>query len=199
MVPETSGHLRRVLGVGFGLAVSIGGTIGVGILRTPGLVAEQLHAPLAIVLLWVAGGIYTLLGASWETALLVIFFASAVCMVAMKKERLAVALVLGFVVSSALMDARSTYDDAIIMLKGQRATGVEMFSDRAAEIIGRETWGSVPLDPDMASFVRYRLADTPYVPESSKQRPEFWITTNRNDGKVLLEYANYYLVKRTLP
>src|SRR6266566_2121275 len=36
MNSETSGHLRRVLGVGFGLAVSIGGTIGVGILRTPG-------------------------------------------------------------------------------------------------------------------------------------------------------------------
>ena len=43
MVPKTSGQLRRVLGVGFGLAVSIGGTIGVGILRTPGLVAEQLR------------------------------------------------------------------------------------------------------------------------------------------------------------
>jgi hypothetical protein len=48
MKSERSGHLRRVLGVGFGLAVSIGGTIGVGILRTPGLVAEQLHAPVSI-------------------------------------------------------------------------------------------------------------------------------------------------------
>jgi APA family basic amino acid/polyamine antiporter len=69
MMSETSGQLRRVLGIGFGLAVSIGGTIGVGILRTPGLVAEQLHAPLAIVFLWVAGGIYTLLGASCLTEL----------------------------------------------------------------------------------------------------------------------------------
>ena len=43
--------------------------IGVGILRTPGLVAEQLHLPLAILLLWVAGGIYTLLGASCLTEL----------------------------------------------------------------------------------------------------------------------------------
>ena len=57
MMSETSGHLRRVLGVGFGLAVSIGGTIGFGILRTPGLVAEQLHAPLAIVCVWVDGGL----------------------------------------------------------------------------------------------------------------------------------------------
>src|ERR671918_279656 len=69
MVSETSGQLRRILGVGFGLAVSIGGTIGVGILRTPGLVAEQLHTPLAIVLLWIAGGVYTLLGASCLTEL----------------------------------------------------------------------------------------------------------------------------------
>ena len=45
MVSETSRHLRRILGLGFGLAVSVGGTIGVGILRTPGLVAGQLHAP----------------------------------------------------------------------------------------------------------------------------------------------------------
>ena len=69
MKSETSSHLRRVLGVGFGLAVSIGGTIGVGILRTPGLVAEQLHVPSAILLLWVAGGIYTLIGASCLTEL----------------------------------------------------------------------------------------------------------------------------------
>src|SRR5213595_1114481 len=69
MKSETSGHLRRVLGVGFGLAVSIGGTIGVGILRTPGLVAEQLHVPSAILILWIAGGIYTLLGASCLTEL----------------------------------------------------------------------------------------------------------------------------------
>jgi basic amino acid/polyamine antiporter, APA family len=69
MKSQTSGQLRRVLGVGFGLAVSIGGTIGVGILRTPGLVAEQLHVPSVILLLWVAGGIYTLLGASCLTEL----------------------------------------------------------------------------------------------------------------------------------
>lgn len=69
MPSEKSGQLRRVLGVGFGLAVSIGGTIGVGILRTPGLVAQQLHVPFLILLLWIAGGIYTLLGASCFTEL----------------------------------------------------------------------------------------------------------------------------------
>src|SRR5262249_39450917 len=69
MIPRTSGQLRRVLGLGFGLAVSVGATIGVGILRTPGLVAEQFPSPFAIVLLWVAGGVYTVLGASSLTEL----------------------------------------------------------------------------------------------------------------------------------
>jgi APA family basic amino acid/polyamine antiporter len=66
---NTSGHLRRVLGVGFGLSVSLGATIGVGILRTPGLVAGQLQSPFAILFLWIAGGAYTLLGASCLTEL----------------------------------------------------------------------------------------------------------------------------------
>ena len=35
------GHLLRILGVGFGLAVTIGGTIGMGIFRTPGEIAGQ--------------------------------------------------------------------------------------------------------------------------------------------------------------
>jgi basic amino acid/polyamine antiporter, APA family len=69
MLFKSSGQLRRVLGVGFGLAVSVGGTIGVGILRTPGLVAGQLHSPSTILALWVAAGLYTLLGASCLTEL----------------------------------------------------------------------------------------------------------------------------------
>jgi APA family basic amino acid/polyamine antiporter len=69
MESDTSGQLRRVLGLGFGLAVSVGATIGVGILRTPGLVADQFPSPIAIVLLWIAGGMYTLLGASSLTEL----------------------------------------------------------------------------------------------------------------------------------
>jgi APA family basic amino acid/polyamine antiporter len=69
MGTEKSGRLRRILGVGFGLAVSVGATIGVGILRTPGLVAGQVHMPSTILLLWAAAGLYTLLGASCLTEL----------------------------------------------------------------------------------------------------------------------------------
>ena len=57
------GHLRRLLGLGFGLAVIVGSTIGVGILRTPGLVAGHLHSGSAILVLWLVGGLYTVLGA----------------------------------------------------------------------------------------------------------------------------------------
>ena len=58
-----SGGLRRILGVGFGLAVVIGSMLGIGILRTPGLVAGQLSTPSTILAVWIFGGLYTLLGA----------------------------------------------------------------------------------------------------------------------------------------
>jgi APA family basic amino acid/polyamine antiporter len=57
-----AGRLRRLLGVGFGLAVVIGSTIGVGILRTPGLVAAAIPHAMPILALWIVGGLYTLLG-----------------------------------------------------------------------------------------------------------------------------------------
>ncbi len=66
---DRSGRLRRILGLGFGLAVIVGSTLGIGILRTPGLVAGQLHTPLIILLAWFAGGLYTLLGSICLTEL----------------------------------------------------------------------------------------------------------------------------------
>jgi APA family basic amino acid/polyamine antiporter len=53
-----------VLGFGFGLAVIVGATLGIGILRTPGLVAGQISNPFGIVAVWVIGGLYTLVSAS---------------------------------------------------------------------------------------------------------------------------------------
>src|SRR6266545_8334772 len=61
--PESPGTLLRVLGVGFGLAVTIGGTIGMGILRTPGEIAKQLPTPTLFIGIWIVGGVYALLGA----------------------------------------------------------------------------------------------------------------------------------------
>ena len=55
--------LAHILGLGFGVAVIFGGTVGVGILRLPGTIAGQLRSFWPIMLVWVAGGCYALLGA----------------------------------------------------------------------------------------------------------------------------------------
>ena len=55
--------LTRVLGLGFSVALAFGNTVGVGILRLPGEVAAALGDVKLIVLAWVAGGVYALLGA----------------------------------------------------------------------------------------------------------------------------------------
>jgi APA family basic amino acid/polyamine antiporter len=57
------GRLLRVLGVGFGLAVIIGNTIGGGIVSTPGSIAQQLPNSWLFIGVWAAGGLYALLGA----------------------------------------------------------------------------------------------------------------------------------------
>ncbi|PYS70474.1 MAG: hypothetical protein DMF69_13405, partial [Acidobacteria bacterium] len=56
------GHLLRVLGFGFGLSVIIGNTIGAGIFRTPGTIADHLPNVWLFLAVWVVGGIYALLG-----------------------------------------------------------------------------------------------------------------------------------------
>ncbi|HYX43363.1 MAG TPA: APC family permease [Pyrinomonadaceae bacterium] len=56
------GHLLRILGVAFGLAVIIGGVIGMGILRTPGEVAARLPDTRLFLAAWLLGGLYALLG-----------------------------------------------------------------------------------------------------------------------------------------
>ena len=56
--------LWKVLGTTFGVAVTIGGTVGTGILRKPGPIAASLHDPSLIILLWVLVAIYALLGVS---------------------------------------------------------------------------------------------------------------------------------------
>jgi APA family basic amino acid/polyamine antiporter len=57
------GKLLQVLGTAFGLAVIVGNTIGVGILRNPGDIATHLPSIPWFMGVWVGGGIYALLGA----------------------------------------------------------------------------------------------------------------------------------------
>lgn len=63
VVTEGRGRLLRVLGVLFGLAVTVGITIGMGILRTPGEVAQRLPNRWLFLGAWLLGGVYALFGA----------------------------------------------------------------------------------------------------------------------------------------
>ena len=56
--------LLAVLGVLFGLSITIGNTIGSGILRTPGLVAQLLPTPWLFTGVWILGALYAALGAN---------------------------------------------------------------------------------------------------------------------------------------
>ncbi len=59
-----TGHLLRLLGVAFGLAVGIGSMVGGGILRTPGAVAAAAPDMVVIMALWLFGAVHILLGAN---------------------------------------------------------------------------------------------------------------------------------------
>ena len=57
-------QLLRILGVTFGVAVGIGGTIGIGILRIPGSVAAHLGHSGLIMAVWILSGLYAFAGAN---------------------------------------------------------------------------------------------------------------------------------------
>jgi len=64
-MPQPSrGHLLRLLGVGFGVAVGFGEVIGSGILRSPSFIAGTVHAFWPIIALWCLGAINALLSAN---------------------------------------------------------------------------------------------------------------------------------------
>jgi APA family basic amino acid/polyamine antiporter len=58
--PENSGAFLRVLGVGFGIAVTFGNAVGTGILTAPGIVAKQFPSELPFMAVWLAVGMYAL-------------------------------------------------------------------------------------------------------------------------------------------
>ena len=62
-VTERQPSLLRVLGVAFGVAILVGNTISVGILRTPGDIAAALPSTPWFLGVWIAGGLYAMLGA----------------------------------------------------------------------------------------------------------------------------------------
>ena len=63
-VTQRPRHLLRVLGVVFGVAVTVGQTAGAGIFRAPGVVADHLTSFGPFMGVWVLGAIYAMLGAN---------------------------------------------------------------------------------------------------------------------------------------
>ena len=63
-------NLLRVVGMAFGIAAVIGGTIGGGILRTPGTIAAALQDPALILAVWVGCGLLANLGERSDQAAL---------------------------------------------------------------------------------------------------------------------------------
>lgn len=61
---EGRGQLLHILGVSFGIAVAIGGMIGVGILRTPTSIAGLVPSTTLILILWVIGALQSALEAN---------------------------------------------------------------------------------------------------------------------------------------
>ena len=64
MAVSSRASLLKILGLWFGLAVTVGNAIGGGILRTPGDIANWLPSPWLFVGIWVVGASYALLGAN---------------------------------------------------------------------------------------------------------------------------------------
>lgn len=60
---KQTNQLLRVLSTAFGIAVVVGGTIGQGIMRTPGIVAQGVAQPWLILALWAAGAAIVLIDA----------------------------------------------------------------------------------------------------------------------------------------
>ena len=57
------GKLLQILGVGFGIAVAVGNSISVGIVRTPGDIAARLPNAWLFIAVWIGGAFYALVSA----------------------------------------------------------------------------------------------------------------------------------------
>lgn len=66
----TPGQLQLRLGLVFALAVSVGNIIGSGIMRTPGLVADQVPVVWMVIALWALGGLHVMLSANVASELI---------------------------------------------------------------------------------------------------------------------------------
>jgi hypothetical protein len=134
--------------------------------------------------------------------LAVVALISALTFLLLKKTPATQSAVLGFLIAWGVMSLHRVYDHiAIVSTTETHKPGLfgvadlKEFIDRASGLIGKETWED-DLDGFYRSYLHYRLAQNQYVPKNSGAAA-FRITRNPGGGKVLLQNAEYYLVKNT--
>jgi hypothetical protein len=135
--------------------------------------------------------------------LAVLAFLSASGFLLLKKTKVTQSAVLGFLVAWGAMSLHRVYGHIGVVSTMEThkpglfgITSLTEFVDRAYGLIGNETWED-DLDGFYRSYLHYRLAQQQYVPKNSGSAAAFRITRNPEGGRILLQNAEYYLVKNS--
>ena len=145
---------------------------------------------------------HLIFGMHWEILLFLVGVVSALAFSIVGKQTVVVSAVFGFLISWGLMDLCATAN-RVLLVSTTPGSGADIypfkdlkiFSDQASKIIGTATWSHEPVDGLASAYLRYRLAQYRYVPWGSTTVPDYWITQNPNQGRVVWRYAQYGLVK----
>ncbi len=148
---------------------------------------------------------HTLFVWRWEVIVLLIAMGGGLFLF-LRKARMALALVWGFLIAWGVMDLRAVYDHAATVFEMEAhhpdappLTRAKVFADRAEAMIGGATWSHEPLTGVVNSYVRYRLAEHPLVAIDASPPSTFLITQQPKEGRLVYRYANYCLVRRGGP
>jgi hypothetical protein len=149
--------LLRILGLGFGLAVVVGGTIGVSIFRLPGPTAALLGNPWLILAVWTFGGIFILLNANYTAELATMIPKAGGPYV---YARHAYGDFAGFIVAVALVrPTKSIYDvDVRAVKKKMKDKAFARAVNRDDIVRGADELG-MPLDDVIANVIAAPKAD----------------------------------------
>lgn len=148
---------------------------------------------------------HALFSRSWEVILLLVSGLAALFF-RWKKRPGALCAVLGFGVAWGLMDLRNMYDHGAVLCKAEKhrlamppLTEAKVFADRASEAIGGATWSPGTLRGVSGNFIKYRLAEQPCVPPGAGPSARYVVTQTPEEGAILLQHMNYYLIRKDRP
>lgn len=145
---------------------------------------------------------HTLFGRRWEALLLALTFGAGVVLTVCRRQT-TTSLVWSFMIAWGAMDLRSTWDHLAAVLEVEARNldlpplmSARPFVDRAAEIVGGDTWSVEPLTGVVQSYVRYRLAEKPFVPLEAAAKSVFLITQQPGEGQLVYQLGEFRLLRR---